>query len=44
MSTMRANDVRPMIKEALEKTGATPQIATDNGSQFTAKDFKQLVP
>jgi putative transposase len=43
LSTMRANDVRLVIQEALEKTGATPQIVTDNGSQFTAKDFKQLV-
>ena len=43
LSTMRANDVRLVIQEALEKTGATPQIVTDNGSQFTTKDFKQLV-
>lgn len=43
LSTMHANDVRLVIQEALEKTGATPQIVTDNGSQFTAKDFKQLV-
>ena len=43
LSTMRANDVRLVIQEALERTGATPQIVTDNGSQFTAKDFKQLV-
>ena len=44
LSTMRANDVRLVIQQALEKTGATPQqVVTDNGSQFTAKDFKQLV-
>jgi putative transposase len=43
LSTMQANDVRLVIQQALEKTGAKPEIVTDNGSQFTAKDFKQLV-
>ena len=41
--TMTAADVRMVIHDAVKKTGANPQIVTDNGSQFTAKDFKALV-
>jgi transposase InsO family protein len=43
LTTMRAADVELVIQAALEKTGATPQIVTDNGSQFTAGEFKALV-
>lgn len=32
-----------MIQQALETTGATPQLVTDNGSQFTSAEFKDLV-
>jgi len=40
--TMTA-DVRMVIHDAVRKTGVNPQIVTDNGSWFTAKDFKMLV-
>jgi putative transposase len=43
LSTMTAADVRLVIQQALEQTGATPQVVTDNGSQFTAAEFKDLV-
>ncbi len=43
LTSMRAPDVRLVVQEALERTGASPQIVSDNGSQFTAKDFKQLI-
>jgi len=43
LTTMTAAAVRVVIQDAVKKTGATPQIVTDNGSQFTAKDFKKLV-
>lgn len=43
LTTMRAEDVQLVIHQALEQTGATPDIVTDNGSQFTAKEFKDLV-
>lgn len=43
LASMTAADVRLVIQEALERTRATPRIVTDNGSQFTAKDFKQMV-
>lgn len=43
LTSMRAADVRLVIQAALERTGASPQIVSDNGSQFTAKDFKQLI-
>lgn len=43
LTSMTAAAVRVVIHDALKKTGATPQIVTDNGSQFTAKDFKELV-
>jgi transposase InsO family protein len=49
---MTAADVRLVIQEALERSGMAtaavtalvkPQVVSDNGSQFTSKDFKQLV-
>lgn len=43
LSTMAASDVQLVIQHALETTGATPDVVTDNGSQFTAKEFKELV-
>lgn len=43
LTTMTAADVRLVIQEALERTGATPRIVTDNGVQFTAVEFKDLV-
>lgn len=43
LTTMRASDVRLVIQQALEVTGATPKLVTDNGSQFTAREFKDLV-
>lgn len=43
LATMTAADVRLVIQEALEQTGAHPQVVSDNGSQFTAAEFKDLV-
>ncbi|MEE8446303.1 MAG: DDE-type integrase/transposase/recombinase, partial [Gemmatimonadota bacterium] len=36
LTSMRAADVRLVVQQALERTGANPQIVSDNGSQFTA--------
>lgn len=41
--TMTAADVRYVVQHALELTGAHPQVVTDNGTQFTAAEFKDLV-
>lgn len=43
LTTMTAAAVRVVIHDALKKTGASPQVVTDNGTQFKAKDFKELV-
>lgn len=43
LTTMTASDVRLVIQQALEVTGAHPKLVTDNGSQFTAAEFKDLV-
>lgn len=43
LTSMRASDVELVIQAALEKTGSRPKIVTDNGSQFTAAEFKALV-
>jgi len=43
LTTMRAADVQVVLQHALEVTGATPDVVTDNGSQFTAKEFKDLI-
>jgi transposase InsO family protein len=41
---MSADDVVDVIEEALEKTpGAQPQIVSDNGPQFVAKEFRKLI-
>ena len=38
-----ASDVRLVLQQALETTGATLRLVTDNGAQFTAAEFKDLV-
>ncbi len=43
LATMTAVDVRYVIQHALELTGAHPRVVTDNGTQFTAAEFKDLV-
>lgn len=43
LASMRAADVRYVIQHALEVTGAHPAVVTDNGPQFTAAEFKDLV-
>jgi transposase InsO family protein len=43
LTSMTAADVRVVLQDALQQTGASPAVVTDNGSQFTAKDFKELV-
>lgn len=43
LTSMTAAAVRVVVQDALRKTGASPEVVTDNGSQFTAKDFKELV-
>jgi len=43
LPSMRAADVRLVVQQALEATGAHPAIVSDNGAQFTAAEFKDLV-
>lgn len=43
LTSMRAAEVRVVIQDAVKKTDASPEIVTDNGSQFTSKDFRGLV-
>jgi transposase InsO family protein len=43
LTSMRAADVRRVIQQALEQSGAEPQLVSDNGSEFMASEFKQLV-
>lgn len=43
LPSMTAAAVRVVIQDALKQTSAKPEIVTDNGTQFKAKDFKQLV-
>ncbi len=43
LTTMTASDVRLVLQQALEVTGAHPKLVTDNGSQFTAAEFKDLM-
>jgi len=43
LATMAAADVRYVIQHALERTGAHPRLVTDNGPQFTAAEFRELV-
>jgi len=42
--TMRAEEVRDVVQAALEKyPGEFPQVVHDRGSQFTGKEFRQLM-
>lgn len=41
LTTMTATDVSLVIQEAVERTGATPWLVTDSGSQFTAAEFNE---
>lgn len=43
LATMAAAEVRLVMQAALERTGAQPQMVTDNGAQFTAAEFKDLI-
>jgi transposase InsO family protein len=43
LATMTAADVRYVIQHALEVTRAHPRVVTDNGTQFRAAEFKDLV-
>ena len=44
LSSMRADDVTLVVQRALEKApGCTPEVVSDNGSQFTSRDFRALV-
>jgi transposase InsO family protein len=43
LASMTALDVRYVLQRALEQTGAHPRLVTDNGAQFTAAEFKDLV-
>jgi len=43
LTSMTAADVALVIQQAVEATGHHPQLVSDNGSQFTAKDFRELV-
>ena len=43
LTSMTAADVRVVLQDALTTTGAQPEVVSDNGSQFTARDFKQMV-
>jgi len=44
LASMKAADVRLVVQHALEANGLeNVEIVTDNGSQFTAADFKALV-
>jgi transposase InsO family protein len=43
LASMTALDVRYVLQHALEATGAHPRLVTDNGAQFTAAEFKDLV-
>jgi transposase InsO family protein len=43
LPSMTAAVVRVVIQDALKQTSAKPEIVTDNGTQFKARDFKELV-
>lgn len=43
LTSMTAADVALVIQQAVEATGRRPQLVSDNGSQFTAKEFRDLV-
>ena len=44
LTSMRADDVSLVVQKALEKVpGVMPEIVSDNGSQYTSRDFKALI-
>lgn len=43
LPSMHASEVRLVIQHALEATGEHPTVVTDNGAQFTALEFKDLI-
>ena len=44
LTSMRADDVTLVAQRALEKVpGCRPEIVSDNGKQFTSRDFRTLV-
>jgi transposase InsO family protein len=43
LTSMRASEVELVIQQALEVTGANPDLVTDSGPQFTSLEFKGLV-
>jgi transposase InsO family protein len=44
LTSMRADDVSLVVQKALEKIpGVMPEIVSDNGSQYTSRDFKALI-
>jgi putative transposase len=44
LTSMRADDVTLVVQRALEKVpGVSPEIVSDNGCQYTSRDFKMLV-
>lgn len=43
LTSMTAADVTLVVQQAVEATGQQPQLVSDNGSQFTGKDFRDLV-
>jgi putative transposase len=44
LTSMKADDVTLVVQRALEKVpGVSPEIVSDNGSQYTSKDFKALI-
>ena len=44
LNSMRADDITLVVHRALEKvSGETPDIVSDNGCQYTSRDFKMLI-
>lgn len=44
LTSMRSEEVTLVVQKALEKTpGATPEVVSDHGGQFTSRDFRALI-
>jgi len=44
LTSMKADDVTLVVQRALEKVpGVSPEIVSDNGCQYTSKDFRALI-